>query len=283
MKHIISLALCLCMLLCVLPARAEVITPETGVVVPLLSGAQVDLDQDGEPETVVYEALPDSYDEQPYVKLFVNDAELTVDGWYMDEQVYLLRVTPYDNPFLLVFDYGPSDDPETHFIYYEEGELKDAGCICANPASFRVEDGIITAQGVRGQVLYTWFHPADYVIANSFGTYDFETDTFDNPRPTYRVCPLPRDNYPMGLTVTVLVDLPLLAGRNSDQTVGTIPAGSFAMLSATDDLEWIYVVAGEYNELCGWVRLDPEYGQSCLVNGVYMDGAAVFDGLLFAD
>ena len=284
MKKFLSLMLVLCLALALAPAAvADVTVPQTGVVATVENGAQIDLDLDGTPETVTFEVLAESWDDPAYVKLHVGDAELTVEGWYMDEEVRLLQVSEYQNPFLLVFDYGPSDDPDTHFIYYDEGALIDAGSICARPENFRVQDEIITAQGVRGNVLYTWFHPADYVIATSFGDYDFETETFSNPRPRYRVCPLPRETYPMGLIVTALRDIPLIDRIGGTEVVGVIPAGNDLMLSATDDRQWIYLVGGEYNELCGWVQLDTEYGTYCLIDGEQVIGSDVFQGLLFAD
>lgn len=272
-KTIVSLIFALVMALSFGLAQAEtspIVEPEEGKVTPVESGASCDLNGDGKAEQITYEVHNDDTGAtETYVKLTVGDQELKIEGWYMDEKVYLLKVQ--FNTYLLVFDYGPSDDPETHFIYLDDnGKLQDAGSILANPNDMVVNRGIITGS-VRGTVLYTWYHDADYMIANNIMEGG-----------TRHVVNLPRPFYAMGLVVKAKVDVPLYAQQGGDSVALTVKAGDTVILSGSDDKQWIYVTDKD-GDNGGWLAVGGEYGIDLIVNGQTMSGSDVFDGLLFAD
>lgn len=272
-KTIVSLLLALVMTLSLGFAQAEtnpVMLPEEGKVTPVESGASCDLNGDGTTELITYEVHNDDTGEtETYVKLTVGNQEVTIDGWYMDETVYLLKVQY--NTYLLVFDYGPSDDPETHFIYLDgDGMLQDAGSILADPTDMVVNRGVITGS-VRGSVLYTWYHDADYMIASNIMEGG-----------TRHIVNLPRPLYAMSLVVKAKVDIPLYAQQSGDSVALTIKAGDTAILSGSDDKHWIYVTDQD-GENGGWLAVGGEYGIDLIVNSQTMSGSDVFDGLLFAD
>ena len=273
-KTLCVLLTALLLALSVSPALAEgdsVLVPDMYCVTPIESGVSCDLNDDGTAETIQYEVSNDDQGTQiPFVRLAVGEQEVRIDGWFMDEQLYLLRMR--DLTYLLVFDYGPSDDPETHFYYLDEnGALKDAGSIYTAPMEMEVRDEIITGD-VRGSLLYTWFHPADFTIARSLLPEG----------PSRRVAPLPRSFYPMGLLVKAKCDIPLYAQPGSNEVSLTLKEGDTAILCGSDDVKWIYVT-DESGLAGGWVAADGEYKTELIVNGQSLSGADVFDGLLFAD
>lgn len=273
-KTLCVLLTALLLALSVSPALAEgasSLEPDLYCVTPIQSGVSCDLNDDGTAETIEYEVSNDDQGTQiPYVRLAVGEQEVRIDGWFMDEQLYLLRMR--DLTYLLVFDYGPSDDPETHFYYLDEsGALKDAGSIYTDPRQMEVKDEIITGD-VRGSLLYTWYHPADFTIARSLLPEG----------PSRRVVSLPRPFYPMGLIVKAMRDIPLYAEPGSDEISLTLKEGDTAILSGSDDVKWIYVT-DENNLQGGWIESAGEYKTDLIVNGQSLFGSEVFDGLLFAD
>lgn len=269
-KTFVSLMLALIMALCACTAWAEANTavePEANKVTPIESGVACDLDGNGTNEVITY--VVDNDSDTPNVKLTVGDQETTIEGWTMDEQLYVLNLNRTN--YLLVFDYGPSDDPETHFLYLDDnGQLQDAGSILASPNDMVVSRGIITGR-VRATVLYTWYHDADYTVANNIMDGGVR-----------HVVNLPRPYYAMGLVVKAKVDVPLYAAQGESDVAMTLSAGDTAILSVSDDKQWIFVTDKD-GENGGWLSLGGEYGTDLIVNGQTMSGADVFDGLLFAD
>ncbi len=272
MKRFLALVISLWMVLSV-ACGAAAAENEVGVLIPLEKDASIDLDEDGTEEAVSFEILHDGDGYDTGYRLRVGDSETIGSGCEMNEAIYTLKLSRYSEPLILVSDYGPSDDPETHFYAYLNGALVPAGTICAMPEAFSIEDGIITAS-VRGSVLYTWFHDADYALASGYNWGTDERSCF--------IHQIPRYVYPMSLIVTTQVDLPLIAAMNGSRSAGVIPAGSEVVLAASDDCEWVYIERMD-GEPGGWLRLAGENGYECIVGDRTMVSADVFSGLLFAD
>lgn len=250
--------------------------PDVGVILPLENGVRLDLDGDGAADDVQF-APAERKDEDYFdYTLSVNGQTVSGEGVSLNPQLYALKLDEYSGTLLLVSDYGPSDDPLTHFYLYESGALLPAGIIEAMPESMRVDRGVITAP-VRGRVLYTWYHDADFALARACA-YDSEGE-FVQQAPAMHI--VPRFAYPMSLIVTLKVDLPLQATMTDERVATTLKAGSKAVLCASDDVEWVCVQdmdSGEY----GWLRLSQD-GTECVVNGASIIGEDVFDGLIYAD
>lgn len=270
MKYII----CLVVMLSVFCARAdaEASLIETGKITPVGDMASYDLDEDGTSDTIEYEIVRDSEGYDTGYILRVGNSQIMSDGYSMSEEINLLKLNEYTAPFLMISDYGPSDDYETQFYLYENGTLQFIGTIPSLPELMYTENGIITAS-VRGNVLYTWFREADYTLARSFGEDgQIPAALFEIPRPLY----------PMGIIVTLKVDLPLFVSPTNHDIDSVIDAGEQVVLCATDDKEWVYITSLETNT-SGWLQINRHNSYECFVGKEVLGSYDVFDGLLFAD
>ena len=253
-------------------AYAEETILPVGEIMPISAGDAFDFDEDGVPETLEYEILrsEDGYDEG--YRLKIGDSEVTADGWCMNEELYVLKLDDYTTPLLMVSDYGPSDDYETHFYLYENSSLLSAGTIASLPEGMRVRDGVITAS-VRGEILYTWFHDEDFALARALG---------EDGQISAAMHRIPRALYPMSLIVTMKTDLPLLVSQTNPDVSATVYTGEQVILCASDDVEWVYIESLE-TESAGWMQVNREMGFECIVGEELLFSDNVFDGLLFAD
>lgn len=261
------------LLMMILPAAAEENqgAVQIGVITEVQLGTPVDLDGSGTTETVQYEILKDEDGWDIGYRMSVNEMIVEGEGWAMNEKVYVLRIDQYDT-LLLVSDYGPSDDHETHFYLYNEDALLSVGSILAHPENMRVENEIITAP-VRGKLLYTWFHDADFALASYWGE-DGEADAC--------IYQIPRYLYQMGLMVKLKTDLPLSVSMTNPEIAHIFEAGEEVVLCASDDVEWVYIQSA-HSSAGGWMKVGGEFGMDCVVGDQLMDPWDVFDGLLFAD
>ncbi len=284
MKRLTSMILsaALLLMMSIVPASAEAVDiwdVEVGKIMRLENGTMIDLDLDGKEECVYYEILKEDGWDTGY-RLTVGDVRFEQEGFYMDGELYLLKLTQYAPPMLLVCDYGPSDDYMTYFHVYENGKISYVGLIGALVDEMRIQNGIITAP-VRGNILYTWYHDADYSLAHSSGIDYYSEDGFAPIE--YAIYEIPRYLYPMGLIVTTKVDLPLTEAMGNQTQRAVVPAGSKVILSATDDKQWVYIQSADDWALNGWMEVVGEFGLECRVGNKTMYSDEVFEGLLFAD
>ncbi len=282
MKRWFAAVLAGLMLMAAVPAWAETVdiwNVEVGKIVRLENGTMIDMDLDGNEERVYYEVLQEDGYDVGY-RLTVGNEQIVREGWYMDSEIYLLKLTQYAPPMLLVSDYGPSDDYATYFHVYEEGKLSYVGQIYALTDDMRIRDGIITAS-VRANILYTWYHDADFALAHSSGIDHYSEDGFAPIE--YAIYEIPRYLYSMGLIVTINVDLPLVEGMGDNTPRAVLPAGAKVILSATDDKRWVYIQSMDDWAINGWMEVIGEFGIECRVGDRLMYSDEVFSGLLFAD
>lgn len=267
---VMCLTIALSMFCC---ARAEGIAVETGVLIPLNSGDRIDLDDDGASESIEYRIHVDEDDYDTGFTLRIEDSAFTGVGYSMNRNLYALRLDQYGPVLILVSDYGMSDDYQTSFFYWQNGEICPAGVIYSMPENMSfAENGTITTE-VRADVLYTWFRESDFALASG---YDQDWNI------SYYMYEIPRPIYSMGLIATLKVDLPLMKSRINHEVISTIQAGSQVILCATDDVEWVYVKSRD-GFAGGWMRLTGDYGYECVVGEESMASYEVFDGLIFAD
>lgn len=279
MKKVIVLLLC-AMLLCgtVNAENESVQSLPIGEITLLEDGMQIDLDGDGESDKVSLEVLQDEDGFDCGYRLSVNGKEMTGEGWAIEPSIYALRLNDYQGTLLMVADYGPSDDYETYFYLYEMDYIADdsmllyAGSILSLPEMMQVNGDIITAS-VRGNVLCTWYHDADFAFARSMG---YEQALCIS---AYEI---PRDLYPMSIIATMNVNLPLLKDKNGSEYALTVMEGENVILCATDDKEWL-LVQSMFSGKRGWMKIEGEFGFDCVVGDKRMFSDEVFAGLPFAD
>jgi hypothetical protein len=114
----------------------------------------VDLNGDGVLDEIRFELLgaPESFDGT--YALFVNDAMIEGSGYNLDPGFQVLDMDDMD-PYLelAVSDFGPSDDYETDFYYYDGKELHSMGSTSGLIPDMHFDgEGWFTAP-TRGQIL----------------------------------------------------------------------------------------------------------------------------------
>ena len=245
-------------------------------------GQRIDLDGDGSAETVRFRANNSDYGAS--YSLAVGNLSVDGEGDYLAEELYAVRFLNVEGAFLFVPDYGPSDDYASyvyHYIQDYEGaaRLDDLGYVGGFPQYMAVTGPNTFTTYVRGNLLLTWFRPADFVIAA--GYYYGDEFTVE-----YALAEVPRDIYPVGAHVTLRMDLPLMASRTDSTVVRTLRRGEQAIVAGSDDIEWVYIAAidPEYGEAAGgWVRMDRDSYSTMWVGRKKIDAMDVMDGLLQAD
>ena len=244
---------------------------EEGSVLEVFDGASLDLDGDGTVETIAFEVnTTDNLEEGTY-SLRVNGSEATGNGFGLTGQLHAIRLFGDPNAYLLVSEIGPSDVFTCYVYCYSDGKISFAGSVETSPDEIYVSGAQFTGK-VRGNVLQTWYRPADFIIA-----YGFDSDE-------YQVVEVPRAIYPMGSIVTTKMEIPLRVSPHKPNDTLAVKKGEKVILAATDDSEWLYVAfTNDHNQedtyFGGWLRLD-DY--SVFVGNKLYDGSDVFDGLLFA-
>lgn len=250
-------------------AHAESLMPEDGIV-PLVNGASLDLDEDGTLETVTWQLDVDEYDYGAML-LSVNGATLRIPVEYGYDAVYAGRLNNvWDNIYLLVGDFGMSDDPCTSIVRYHYGTLTLIGTIAARPENIAVSETHLTAS-VRARTLQTWRRETDFVLVQS-------------PSCEWSVCESPRTSYTLATGVTLLDNVTLRVSLYGADTF-TLPSGTNAAITASDDLSWIYLAVTGQNDTPyagGYLMLSPD-GFGVMQNGAAVPGYRLLDGLLFAD
>lgn len=250
-------------------AQAESLTPEDGIV-PLVNGASLDLDEDGTPETITWQLDVDEYDYGTML-LSVNGATLRIPVVYGYDAVYAGRLNgAWDTIYLLVGDYGPSDDPLATIVRYDDGALTLVGSIAALPENISINRACLTAV-VRARTLQTWQRETDFVLVR-------------HPSGEWTVCESPRTSYTLSTGVTLLDSVTLRVSLHGTDTF-TLPAGTSVAITASDDLSWIYLAVTGQSDLPyagGYLLLSPD-GFGVMQNGAAVPGYTLLDGLFFAD
>ena len=225
--------------------------------------------------------LPDN--ENQTVRLRVGGAENSYSGWYLEEKVYAARLDG-QNVFLLVGDYGPSDDDWTEIFYYnpDAQALVDLGGVGALPENLQLNaDGTFSCV-IRADALYTWFRPADFRVATAYmpGENGYQVTVS-------AVVEARRYSYPMGGVAYPTMDIPVYADTDFATIAFTVPAGERLLFASTDDATWVQVeYRDEQNQetLRGYLQIDPDLvGGNVLIDGQSYGGYDIFPGLLYAD
>lgn len=308
----ISLSLCLTMAACVgtaakptdapVPTAAEVTETSAPTVAPtaaptakpenafdpifaaLGEDISADLDGDGAEETIRWAA-----DVNPAKQIYTYAASLTVNGTEFSEgerigDYYCETVLDYwavvdldtsdSHKEIAIFDDGPSNDANTIFFRYADGQLTLLGRVYGYPDEngdkmyFPGDNTVESWTRLRN--LQTWFAPARWVYDESaeYGSF--------------RVEPLTDDGlyYPYGSQeLTALQDLHLYADKAELADVTTLTAGTEFTTLATDGGEWVLVECADLTQ--GWIHVVGGFEVETTSGSIY--GADAIDGLVYAD
>ncbi len=240
-----------------------------------------DLDGGDRKSTVEIQTALDEYGDGD-ITVIVNDQSFTVESCCSVAEKYATVQIPYQEDgfytLIMPYEYGPSDDPVTYMFMYRDGVLYNLGSVPAVPETIAFDENGDFTTTIRARLLGTWYRPADYVIASA---YHWD-ETTEQATEEHLVTEVPRDVYPMGQIVTLKKNLPVLASRYDTEPVKTLTAGEKAIISATDDCRWLYVVDAELDE-GGWVKMQGEYTATIQIGESWVDETEVFDGLVYAD
>ena len=283
----ISLLIALSLFLMPLGALAAPVSLAPGDIRQIQSGDTLDLDQDGTPDTIEVSLSKDGDGNVSNHTLKINDQSIEGLGVSYSGDIWALRTIGGYETMVMVFDLGPSDDPCLNCYLYEDGKLHYVGDIPSPPEMLSQSTGLITGM-VRGNVLQTWYHPADFMISHNY-QYDEKTDTSSD---TPLVIEVPRAMYPMGTQVTLGRDLTLLVSPVTGADIAiTLRKDDKAVLSASDDSRWVYIMTLEIEKYdgmdsmyrAGWFDIGTDTWEGIKVGGEMVPAEELFQGLIYAD
>ena len=242
--------------------------------IPLEQETLVDLNGDGKEETLVVKLVGSE---------FGNRYELLINGQDGTEQLNLFYDNPDPEEFTLVdldtrdgmleiaLSYeGPSNDPCTIFLRYENGALTQLGEVYGMATEGDLQySGVGSIFGdMRLSVLQTWFAPAWWKIGDD-GLLTLGEQELYYPY-----------NSKQTQFKTALRELAAYTEMDENSERISLPVGTQMTFLATDNRCWVQ--CADENSTVFWLHLDKESGQMVeLIDGSYVLGA--MDGLTMAD
>lgn len=234
----------------------------------------LDLDSDGEKETLLVEIVTDPEGWQHYT-VSINGSDLMEPlGLYFDypdtERYSVVDLDTADSFLeIALADNGPSNDPNTTFLRYENGTLTSLGQVYGKVTEedlvFR-GDGTI-ASTMRLSVLQTWYTPVDWQIGQS-GAFE--------PIAQELYYPIQTEDTPVK---TAVKELAAYEEMSLDSARSSAAIGTEMTFLATDNKEWVHCEDASGTRF--WIHLDESGQQVELVDGSYAwDG---IEGLSIAD
>ena len=232
-----------------------------GEIVELGSDYMLDLNQDGNEDgrhiTVTKTEYQDTY------TLIVGSESLTNKGENVKEDMYGVSLNGKDI-LVMVYEYGPSDDPLTTFFRYDGNTLKNIGQIATYPENMKVENGEIKTK-TRCNIMGTAAIQTNWTVNDSGfmgeipqNMYEYSLDfSYPGKSEDYFVY-LKED-------ISVYSDM----DENSEETVMEPQNACFTY---TDSENWVYV-QGETGQ-GGWL---------CVAGWDTDDRFDTFDNLRYAD
>lgn len=241
----------------------------------------VDLSGSGKKNTILYQVTEDLY----------GNAKgcLTVDGitydleedfqiymdWPEDEHFYITDISPFfDGLEIAIADYGPSDDPVTHFFVYDETDgLQTIGSVPGFPMKqMGFQNGFVPG-GVTGYSRCMTLDVHEYTV---YYWYDYDNRSLELQMGD-------ESHYDMPRVHTLLNDLPLHYTMDQDSATFVIPSGSKVFFKECIGQNWVLVHGPNGAE--GYVHYDENRADAMYpyLDEMGMDADQVFDGLLVYD
>lgn len=240
-----------------------------------------DLSGNGKKNTILYQVTEDLY----------GNAKgcLTVDGitydleedfqiymdWPEDEHFYITDISPFfDGLEIAIADYGPSDDPVTHFFVYDETDgLQTIGSVPGFPMKqMGFQNGFVPG-GVTGYSRCMTLDVHEYTV---YYWYDYDNRSLELQMGD-------ESHYDMPRVHTLLNDLPLHYTMDQDSATFVIPSGSKVFFKECIGQNWVLVHGPNGAE--GYVHYDENRADAMFpyLDEMGMDADQVFDGLLVYD
>lgn len=241
----------------------------------------VDLSGNGKKNTILYQVTEETY----------GNAKgcLTVDGitydleedfqiymdWPEDEHFYITDISPFfDGLEIAIADYGPSDDPVTHFFVYDETDgLQTIGSVPGFPMKqMGFQNGFVSG-GVIGYSRCMTLDVHEYTV---YYWYDYENKSLELQTGD-------ESHYDMPRVHVLLNDLPLHYTMDPDSATFIIPSGSKVFFKECIGQNWVLVHGP--NGIEGYVHYDENRADAMFpyLDEMGMDADQVFDGLLVYD
>lgn len=232
-----------------------------GEIIELGSDYMLDLNQDGDKDGLHITVTKTEY--QDTYTLTVGSESLTDKGENVKEDLYGVSLNGKDI-LVMVYEYGPSDDPLTTFFRYDGNTLKNIGQIATYPENMKVENGEIKTK-TRCNIMGTAAIQTNWAVNGSGfveevpqNMYEYSLD-FSYPGKS--------GDYSVYLKeyISVYSDM----DENSEETVMEPQNACFTY---TDSENWVYV-QGETGQ-GGWL---------CVAGWDTDDRFDTFDNLRYAD
>lgn len=122
-----------------------------------------------------------------------------------------------------------------------------------------------------GALLETWSYDKKQVLC--CGYFEEESN-----KPKYGIANCPEGYYIIGNMRRTKCEVPLYSTTTDDNISCVIPVGSYVMIVATDNVEWIYIDNCDTFD-SGWLKMNRDHPFECIIDGESIDGYEVFDWL----
>ena len=241
----------------------------------------VDLSGNGKENTILYQITEDANGfEKP--SLTVDDITYDLEeefqiymDWPEEEHFYITDISPYfDGLEIAIADYGPSDDPVTHFFVYDEARgLEKIGSVSGFPMKqMGFQNGFITG-GVIGYNRCMTLDVHEYL---EYYWYDYENRRLELQVGADGHIDLPRSH-------RLLTDLPLHYAMDQASDTFVIPEGSKVFIKRCFGKNWVLVHGPNGAE--GYLHYDKNREDAIFpyLDELETDADCVFEGLLVYD
>ncbi len=220
--------------------------------------AIIDMDGDGKAEDIIVEQIAEQYD--AYDHYFMKTGDFAEERFSNNlyNEIWALSLDG-ENIWAVLYEDGPSSDPQTIFFRYEDNKLVEAGHIGHYIHSLNIADGIIHAT-MRTDVLQT-----DWVLAR------YGVDASRN------ISLIAQEVYEFTVQndVTLKTDLTLHSAPDSADTI-VLSSQNVKFTRVADGFRWVCLEAE--NGQNGWLEVEDF--------GTLADGTKtweIFDGLNMVD
>ena len=233
----------------------------------------MDLDGDGKPETI---DLNISVSKDANYTLFVND--LSISGWADNpsQGFHIVDIDPSDRyKEIIVEAYGPSNDYDSYFYYYDGNSLIFMGSTEGLCGSDRTVAGDGTVFGrTRGHLLHTWFYTDEYRLNSSRLLEHVPKDLYYD---TFYIDCQDEEMADFLPNLTALISFKLLKEPKKGSSSFTVKEGDRLSFVGSDDKQWCLFETADKRQ--GWLRVEPFY----YLADMKANAGEVIQGLSYAD
>lgn len=233
---------------------------------------ETDLDGDGTLETW---KITKGEEEDEYLyeaKVYINDelVEEVSDWGFYTNVIALVEFPNWNQKYILISDYGPSDDYLTTVISYSNGEVKYwyvEGIYENNTLSINADRTIVEQK--RASILQTWWYYVTYDVTKD-GLVKREEDFYE---------PIETDLWLWGSETKCDFEFYSKPDRDSEKIF--IPMGAYVYFTGLDDEHWVEISYEQYDVTkYAYLYVDDFY---IVDRNSEMTAEDLFEDLLMAD